>query len=178
MLNHLGRPEARAREASELASLLAPYQGFDFGTFQLVEHDAVATPGLDEIFAFDDWPAPDIEWHFVLSSVLDTFIAAGLDEIDVQMYLRHHLGIETPSAREPWLDFAPALGTKPAGMFALPGFELVAFTLEIRGRRNIPPARRWLADAFIPQWLDPLLREASDLPRHFIELGFLDIRPR
>lgn len=178
MLSHLGRPEARAREAAEFASLLAPYQGFDFGTFQLVEHNARTTPGLDEACASDDWPAPDIEWHFVLSSVLDTFIAAGLDEIDVQMYLRHLLGIETPSAREPWFDFAPALGTKPAGMFALPGFELVAFTLEVRGRRNIPPARRWLAEVFFPRWLDPLPRDASSLPRHFIELGFLDIRPR
>lgn len=177
MLSHLRRPEAREREAAELAGLLAPYEGFDFVTFQLVEHDARATRGLDEVFAFDDWPAPDIEWHFVLSSVLDTFIAAGLDEIDVQMYLRHRLGIETPSAQDPGIDFAPALGTKPAGMFALPGFELVAFTLEIRGRRNIPLARRWLAEIFIPQWLDPLLRDALNLPRHFVELGLLDIRP-
>ncbi|MDZ7855750.1 hypothetical protein [Sphaerotilus sp.] len=177
MLSHLARPEARAREADALAGLLAPYEGFDFGTFQIVEHDARTTPAIDEVSAFDDWPAPDIEWHFVLSSVLETFIAAGLDEIDVQMYLRRQLGIDSPPTYEPWTGFAQALGPKPAGMFALPGFELVVFTLEVRGRRNIPAARRWLAEVFIPRWLEPLLRGASRLPRHFIELGFRDIRP-
>jgi len=113
MLTHLARPEARAREADALADMLAPYEGFDFGTFQVVEHDVPTAPGFDEVSAFDDWPAPDLEWHFVLSSVLEAFIAAGLDEIDVQMFLRQRLGIEIPSMHDPWTDFAPALGTTP-----------------------------------------------------------------
>lgn len=177
MLAHLVHPEAQAREAAALAGMLAPYEGFEYGTFQIVEHDAGTTPGFNEVGAFDDWPAPDLEWQFVLCSVLDAFLAAGLDEIDVQMYLQYRLGAGSHALRAPWPDFAPGLGARPAGLLAVPGIEMAAFGFEVTGRRNIPPARRWLAEVFIPHWIDPVVRAASTLPRHFVQLGFLDLRP-
>lgn len=177
MLAHLARPDARAREVKYLTDCLAPYEGFDFGTFQVVEHDIRTTPSLEELGEFNDWPAPDLMWDFVFPSVLDAFFAADLDEIDVQMYMQHRLGIYSQPMRVPRADFAPELGPKPTGMLAVPGIEMAAFSLELRGRRNIPPARRWLAEVFIPQWIEPVLQDPQRLPHHFVELGFLDIRP-
>lgn len=177
MFAHLALADAREREAAYLADCFAPYEGFDFGVFQIVEHDARTTPALEEIGAFNDWSAPDLAWDFVFPSVLDVFFADGLDEIDVQVYLQHRLGIYSQPMRVPRADFAPELGLKPAGMLAVPGFEMAAFSLELQGRRNIRPARRWLAEVFIPQWIEPVLHDPLSLRRHFVELGFLDIRP-
>lgn len=177
MFAHLTRADAREREAAYLADCFAPYEGFDFGTFQIVERDARTSPALIEVCAFDDWPAPDFAWDFVFPSVLDVFFAAGLDEIDVQIYMRHRLGIHGEPMQVRRADFAPELGPKPAGLLAVPGFEMAAFSLELQGRRNIRPARRWLGEVFIPQWIEPVLQDPLSLRRHFIELGFLDIRP-
>jgi len=144
----------------------------------LVEHDIRTTPSLEELSEFNDWPAPDLMWDVVFPSVLDAFFAATLDEIDVQMYMQHRLGIYSQPLRVPRADFAPELGAMPTGMLAVPGIEMAAFCLEVHGRRNIRPARRWLAEVFIPQWIEPVLQEPRRLPRYFVELGFLDIRPR
>lgn len=88
MLAHLAQPDARAQEADDLANWSSPYEGFEFGTFQIVEHDARTVSALKEVSEFADWPAPDLEWRFVFPTVLDAFFAAGLDETDVQMYLQ------------------------------------------------------------------------------------------
>jgi hypothetical protein len=177
MLAHTAQVDARAQEVEYLANCLAPYEGFDFGTFQVVEHNCRTTPSLKELSEFNDWPAPDLMWDLVFPSVLDAFFGADLDEIDVQMYMQHRLGIYSRPMRVPRADFAPELGPKPTGMLAVPGIEMAAFSFEIQGRRNIRPARRWLAEVFIPQWIAPLLHDPQSLPQHFIELGFLDIRP-
>jgi hypothetical protein len=44
MLAHVVQADARAQEAEYLADCLAPYEGFDVGTFQIVEHDCRTTP--------------------------------------------------------------------------------------------------------------------------------------
>lgn len=144
MLSHLARPEARAREADALAGLLAPYEGFDFGTFQIVEHDARTTPAIDEVSAFDDWPAPDIEWHFVLSSVLETFIAAGLDEIDVQMYLRRQLGIDSPQRTNPGPALRRRSAPSPPACSPCPASNSSCSPLRsAAGETSQPPAAGW-----------------------------------
>lgn len=177
MLAHLALANARAREAAYLADCFAPYEGFDLGTFQIVERDARASLALIEVCALDDWPAPDFAWDFVFPTVLDAFFAAGLDEIDVQVYLQHQLGIYSQPMRVPRADFASELGPKPAGLLAVPGFEMAAFSLELQGRRSIRPARRWLAEVFIPRWIEPALQAPRRLSQHFIELGLFGIRP-
>lgn len=177
MLAHLTRTDAREQEGAYLADCFAPYEGFDFGSFQIVERDARTSPALTEVCAFDDWQAPEFAWDFVFPSVLDVFFADGLDEIDVQIYVQHRLGIHSEPMRVQRADFAPELGQKPAGLLAVPGFEMAAFSLELQGRRNIRPARRWLCEVFIPQWIEPVLQDPLSLRRHFIELGFLDMRP-
>jgi hypothetical protein len=175
MFTHIAQTDARAQEAEYLADWFAPYEGFDFGTFQIVEHDRKTSPPAS--IEFDDCPTPDLEWHFVFSSVLDTFFAVDLDEIDVQLYMQHRLGIYTRPMQGPRADFATELGPKPAGLLAVPGIEMAAFSLELQGRRNIRPARRWLVEVFIPRWVEPVLQDLHQLTKHFIELGFLDIRP-
>lgn len=92
MLSGSRTRDSAAREASLLTQAYEPYVGYESGAFQIIEHHR-AQPALTD---FDDWPAPDRAWQFVFSSVLAAFTEAGLDEIDVQIYLQHRLGIHSP----------------------------------------------------------------------------------
>lgn len=150
-----------------------PYEGFEFGTFQLVEHGPDHTTDPADI---DGRPLPDVVWSFVLTAVLEVFFAAGLDQEDTELYLLHRLGAYRPPFHEPMTEFAPELGPKPVGMSANEGLEMISFSLEVHGPENVAPARRWLGEVFIPHWVERFVQYPQGLAQHFRELGLVEER--
>ncbi len=156
-----------------LRDCAVPYEGFEFGTFQIVEHRRDFATDPSDI---DGRHLPDVAWSFVLTAVLEVFFAAGLDQEDAELYLLHRLGAYQPPFHEPVAEFAPELGPKPIGMFADEGLEMISFSLAVHGPENVVPARRWLAAVFIPHWVEPLVRNPQGLAQHFRELGLVEER--
>ena len=159
--------------AQYLRDCALPYHGFEFDGFQVVEH--LHDPATDPPDV-DGSPMPDVVWSFVLTAVLEAFFAGSLDQEDAELYLLHRLGSYRPPFHEPMAEFAPELGPKPAGLFVNEGLEMISFTLWVYGADNVEPARRWLAEVFIPHWVERLVRFPQGLPGHFRELGLVEQR--
>lgn len=145
-INHCFAERRRTWEAEN-----GPNVGYQFPWGQIREDPSEPDGGA----------GPDrlaMEWHFVLNDVHAEFLRAGgglgeLSDCCVATLERAEACASEESSREvlpPYLVFDE-------------GIALSAFSIQIRGPENLPAAREWIADVFIPGVLPLLVENATRL---------------